>query len=304
MSSMTTDALMPAYASLQVEVYLAAPAALDSHTAGRTAQFLCPEWTPQRHMDYGIAQHAIALGLQPGADQDACTAAAFMHCAAGGLTLTPVKVPALSKALKPKVPSTLPKIKEAKAAHTAMLHGSLELAQAHHGLVQHHMAQAKAALQAGNHALAKQHMGHVNTHMAGMKAAGQMHKEAQAVQFVPQVKKAAKPLGAAFAHARKVAAKTGGGKAKQRAVAQRYLTANGHKKMGKGAERRDMGKAMHPRALRPIHSRKPTQIGTTRSGKKIFDVYAHPAHASFTAADHRDMIAAAAAAHKPKTPKI
>ena len=55
----------------------------------------------------------------------------------------------------------------------------------------------------------------------------------KSLSAVADLRKTQKPLGAAFSHARKVAKKNGGGRKKEREVANRYLKTQGHETMGK-----------------------------------------------------------------------
>ncbi|RYF06715.1 MAG: hypothetical protein EOO40_08885 [Deltaproteobacteria bacterium] len=61
-----------------------------------------------------------------------------------------------------------------------------------------------------------------------------------------------------------------------------------------------LNKALDPKVLRPKLGAKPEQIGKTRSGKPIYNMFTHPAHASFSTADHVDHIDAMAAHSKAK----
>lgn len=67
----------------------------------------------------------------------------------------------------------------------------------------------------------------------------------------------------------------------------------------------DLGKSLNAKLLRPKAGHKHAQIGTTRSGKPIFNAFNHPAHAGFTTADHVDHVEAMARHYKagPKVAK-
>ncbi len=113
---------------------------------------------------------------------------------------------------------------------------------------------------------AKRHVGHATGHGSAALA-------------LKQIEKSNKPLGAAFSHARKVAAKTGGGKAKEREVAQRYLSKKGHGKMGKSKED-DTTKSLGDRAgedagmqtflIKAAGMGTGKALGTIGSGKTVY----------------------------------
>jgi hypothetical protein len=115
------------------------------------------------------------------------------------------------------------------------------------------------------------------------------------------VVKAKKPLGAAFSHARKVAAKTGGGQKKEREVANRYLKRNGEKAIGKS----DAAEVLEDYLAKGGEgSRGGRIIGHTQSGKPIYQ-HGHST-GGYTAEEHleaRDAHMSAAKTLRKRTGK-
>ena len=255
--SKADGAMVPAYASNLAWVYEGADPSLSLDDAAGAIRAVTLTWCAQDHLDHAVLQHCLAQAHGEGDTsedlqrQALCAAAAFMHFAAAGVD--PTSGPVAASAGKGPVAKSLALLaktelgKAARAATEAELTAVVRKAMSPKALTP---AIPRKAAQIGTTRSNKaifdtyHHPAHKDFDTKDWADAGkavaagmQFRAKVAARKRTPVTKsdvvKGAKPLGAAFSHARKVAAKTGGGKAKERAVAQRYLSAKGHGKMAK-----------------------------------------------------------------------